>query len=460
MNGISVNHPSVKGYGMVHDWNMVVLRTLNGKRALLVYVALLRYADEHGTCWPSQGRLAADTGMDLRGVQRAIAELREAGAVQVVAGGGGGCSAYHLVKPVAQSVDQPTVESTDGAIHRRLKAPPVDSAGQNRPLSIRDTCISTVGPTGNTEDRDFDLVDRSLDPGSPIPLPPPPLVPLVTQPRLPLPSGTQGNARQSAQDAQGCPIAVQPGPTQPDQQQGALLGQPAILALVPADAVDGTAELFRLWQHATGHTRARLDAKRSARLKRALREYGIEDCRAAITGLALSDWHMGRDPGTNGKAYNELDNVFRSAAHVERFAAAARDHADAAGKPALPAYDALTQEWQDAAGTFYAQRGNPKQHDGAPPPGSERFDPRLRPVGTATVLGEVVLVFDHAELTWRALNAAAARYAGRVLCNKYHHADVVVGLCEQNTRDTAAELRETYRRSKAAIDANSSDDAA
>lgn len=47
-----------------------------------VLVALANYVDQDNRCWPSQSRLAADTGMDERTVRRHLKTLEEAGILQ------------------------------------------------------------------------------------------------------------------------------------------------------------------------------------------------------------------------------------------------------------------------------------------------------------------------------------------------------------------------------------------
>lgn len=54
-----------------------------GDAAYKVYGALCRYADrDTGECWPSNERLAVDTGKSVRTVKRALEELAAAGAIE------------------------------------------------------------------------------------------------------------------------------------------------------------------------------------------------------------------------------------------------------------------------------------------------------------------------------------------------------------------------------------------
>ncbi len=52
-------------------------------RAIVVYLYLADWAGKEGTCFPSVLRIARDTGLSGRTVQRAILDLKRAGFVQV-----------------------------------------------------------------------------------------------------------------------------------------------------------------------------------------------------------------------------------------------------------------------------------------------------------------------------------------------------------------------------------------
>jgi hypothetical protein len=80
-----------------------------------------------------------------------------------------------------------------------------------------------------------------------------------------------------------------------------------------------TAELFEHWRRVMSHPKARLDRKRLARCEWALKHYGLETAKLAIEGCARSDWHMGRDPRSSGRRFDDLGLIFRDAEHVERF---------------------------------------------------------------------------------------------------------------------------------------------
>lgn len=51
-------------------------------RAILVYQYLFLRADREGQCWPAVPRIAADVKLSERTVQRAIADLCDAGLIE------------------------------------------------------------------------------------------------------------------------------------------------------------------------------------------------------------------------------------------------------------------------------------------------------------------------------------------------------------------------------------------
>ena len=62
------------------DW-CLALDVTAAEKVVVVYLA--RMAHPRGYCWPSQGRIAADTGLSLRAVEYSIKALRAAGHISV-----------------------------------------------------------------------------------------------------------------------------------------------------------------------------------------------------------------------------------------------------------------------------------------------------------------------------------------------------------------------------------------
>ena len=100
-----------------------------------------------------------------------------------------------------------------------------------------------------------------------------------------------------------------------------------------ATVVDELArEVFDYWCSVMRAGKKRLpvfDNERLRCIKWAVGVYGVEECRRAVDGCALSDWHMGRNP--SGKRYDDVTLIFRSPEHVERFLDSA-DSSDGSGR--------------------------------------------------------------------------------------------------------------------------------
>lgn len=77
-------------------------------------------------------------------------------------------------------------------------------------------------------------------------------------------------------------------------------------------------EIFEYWKLVMKKRGSvKLDVRRQRRIGWALATYGEEDCKRAIRGCSRSDFHMGNN--RNSALYNDIDVIFRSAEHVERF---------------------------------------------------------------------------------------------------------------------------------------------
>jgi hypothetical protein len=75
--------------------------------------------------------------------------------------------------------------------------------------------------------------------------------------------------------------------------------------------------LFAFWLE-TFSKKALLSDERRAILAWAILNYGMETCKMAVKGCAMSDWHMGRNP--NNVRYDQIELIFRSSEKVEWFA--------------------------------------------------------------------------------------------------------------------------------------------
>ena len=87
-----------------------------------------------------------------------------------------------------------------------------------------------------------------------------------------------------------------------------------------ASYVDGCQEVFDHWRGVMGKNGATVfDEKRKRAVTWAIENYGLETCLRAVDGCAASDFHMGRDPKSGGRKFNDLTLIFRDAEHVEKF---------------------------------------------------------------------------------------------------------------------------------------------
>ena len=75
--------------------------------------------------------------------------------------------------------------------------------------------------------------------------------------------------------------------------------------------------IFAVWCEKMNSPRSRLDANRKRLIVNALKKYTENDLIAAITGCAMSPFHMGINP--DGKKYNGLDLILRNAEKIEQF---------------------------------------------------------------------------------------------------------------------------------------------
>lgn len=90
--------------------------------------------------------------------------------------------------------------------------------------------------------------------------------------------------------------------------------------VIDAIAPEDIETVFRHWVDVVkaGNKLCRLDQARAYVIARAIGDYGIAVCLAAIDGCARSEFHMGVN--ARKKPFNDLTLIFRDADHVEKFA--------------------------------------------------------------------------------------------------------------------------------------------
>jgi hypothetical protein len=136
---------------------------------------------------------------------------------------------------------------------------------------------------------------------------------------------------------------------------------------------DKVGKVFAHWQTVMAHPGAKLSPKRVKLIERALADYGLDPCLAAIDGCAKSDWHMARDPKNRTTFYNSIELIFRDSEKIERFIAIAGRPAEPASEPAPKK---LTAEERGLLVRGNMRENNDRLHrlrEGLPPPTPEEL---------------------------------------------------------------------------------------
>lgn len=76
-------------------------------------------------------------------------------------------------------------------------------------------------------------------------------------------------------------------------------------------------EVFDFWVETFQKKRAKLDIKRELAIGSAIHDWGVDECKKAIMGCSLSDFHMGRNK--NKVVYNDIELILRDSEKIERF---------------------------------------------------------------------------------------------------------------------------------------------
>jgi hypothetical protein len=110
-------------------------------------------------------------------------------------------------------------------------------------------------------------------------------------------------------------------------------------------------KIFEFWKIKMTHPSAKYGKERAIKIKARLKEgYTEEDCKDAITGCSMSDYHMGRDFKHNltNTVYDSIDLIFRNGEHIEKFISYKKR-----GDKAKTIKDKVEQDkfdWQEAIG--------------------------------------------------------------------------------------------------------------
>jgi hypothetical protein len=238
----------------------------------------------------------------------------------------------------------------------------------------------------------------------------------------------------------------------------------ALLEVVPA-VPDGVERLHGLWQQVVGKPGWGLTPKRERAWKALIKAAGsMTRAEQAVRGLGLSDWHMGRDPKTNGAQYVEPDLITRN---IDRFCDL--QAAVEVPPPAAVTWDQLNAECMRAY--VSAVRAITDHVDARVASGTldqltdkqrAAFDPLLRPIGMVTWEGERVHVFQwrnedgtpdnpRTMLFIRSINRAAALVAQRRMNAARPGSKVVEHIMGGIVDGTKQEALEEYNKAVAVM---------
>lgn len=84
-----------------------------------------------------------------------------------------------------------------------------------------------------------------------------------------------------------------------------------------SEITDTISVVFDHWRSVMASPRSKLDDKRRRLIKAALKNYSVEDLKAAIDGCRASPWHMGKND--RRQKYNGLDLILRNAEKIDQF---------------------------------------------------------------------------------------------------------------------------------------------
>lgn len=90
---------------------------------------------------------------------------------------------------------------------------------------------------------------------------------------------------------------------------------------------DEIKQIFDHWRAVMKKNSPKLSQDRKSKIKARLDEgFSIDQIKQAVSGCVLSDWHMGRNEKTEGKKYNDITLICRSAKYLENFIELAEDY--------------------------------------------------------------------------------------------------------------------------------------
>jgi len=82
---------------------------------------------------------------------------------------------------------------------------------------------------------------------------------------------------------------------------------------------ESTDTLRQFYEEKIGKKLKTFGEDRRTKVKARMENFSLNDLKRVIENISNSDWHMGRDPKTDGKDYNNFELLFRSDIKVEQY---------------------------------------------------------------------------------------------------------------------------------------------
>jgi len=236
--------------------------------ALIVLLALADWANDSGVCFPKIPAIARKSRLTPRQVHNIIKQFRDAGVLSIQPGGGRGRSNSYRINSEKLSVNLVSVKSEAETLKFATRNPEIcDSAKSGLDPEVSAACTENRG--GNRQEPSIEPSDISSN-------------------------SAESDAPQSLDTALNETFSYYLSATGKNGKT---------YTFTPARRRKGVARLKECL------------TKTSNSLPKAV---GL--MKLAIDELAASDWHMGRDPKTNGKRYCDWDgHLFKSYERMEEW---------------------------------------------------------------------------------------------------------------------------------------------
>jgi len=76
-------------------------------------------------------------------------------------------------------------------------------------------------------------------------------------------------------------------------------------------------EVFEFWRSEMDHPKAKLGARRTGKIKKALKMYSVDELKKAILGCKNTPWNMGKNPSR--RKYDSIELIVRNEEKIEAY---------------------------------------------------------------------------------------------------------------------------------------------